>query len=96
MGDLMLVLMCSVISYGSVEIVKPLLKKRVRDRGLYHSFLRLLSAIVGGFMGHELGWLGWHMWLGVGSGMLNSWVVAVLKEKVESKLGVDVDDEGEK
>jgi L-asparagine transporter-like permease len=93
MSELILILMSSVISYGCVEIMKPLVRRISKERGVYYSLLRLLSAITGGFMGYELGWLEWHIWLGVGSGILNSWVVALLKEKVEDKLGVEIEED---
>lgn len=49
--------------------------------------------LVGGLLGYELGWCSYHVWVGVSGGVLSSWIVAVLKEKVEKRLGVSVEDE---
>jgi hypothetical protein len=94
MGDLMLLTMSSVIAYGVTEGLKPLLKYHVRRKAYAQFLTRCVSMSVGGWLGRELGWCDYHVWLGVCGGVLSSWVVAVLKEKVENRLGVSVDDEG--
>jgi len=86
---LVLVVLASTISFGVTEIVKPFVSF-LGDRGRRHSVTRLMAILSGAAVGYTLGpsWL--DVWFGAGAGVLNAWLVAVIKQKVETRLDVQV------
>jgi hypothetical protein len=93
MRESILLVICSVVSYGVTEAMKPIVKWHIKRRAYAQALMRYMSMLVGGLLGYELGWCSYHVWVGVSGGVLSSWIVAVLKEKVEKRLGVSVEDE---
>jgi biotin transporter BioY len=87
----LLVILASTISFGVTEIVKPFVSALVEDRGKRRAIVRLLAILGGVLVGYTLGpsWL--DVWFGAGAGVLNAWLVAVLKEKIEKRLDVHPD-----
>jgi len=87
---LVLVVLASTISFGVTEIVKPFVSVFADDRGRRRALTRLMAILSGAAVGYTLGpsWL--DVWFGAGAGVLNAWLVAVIKEKVERRLDVHV------
>lgn len=87
---LVLVVLASTISFGVTEIVKPFVSVLADDRGRRRALTRLMAILSGAAVGYTLGpsWL--DVWFGAGAGVLNAWLVAVIKEKVEKRLDVHV------
>jgi hypothetical protein len=85
---LVLIVLASTISFGVTEIFKPFASVLAEDRGRKRALTRLMAILAGAAVGYTLGpsWL--DVWFGAGAGVLNAWLVAVLKEKIESKLDV--------
>lgn len=86
-----LIILASTISFGVTEIVKPFVSAFADDRGRRRAIVRLLAILSGAAVGYTLGpsWL--DVWFGAGAGVLNAWLVAVLKEKIEKRLDVHPD-----
>lgn len=87
-----LVLLASVISFGITHIVKPFVKTRDKEKN--KSVVRLISVLFGALVGFTLG-CDWNdTWWGAAAGVLNAWIVAIVKKKLEDKYGVKLDPQG--
>lgn len=83
-----LILLASVIAYGTTEILKPFLKNLFTDKEKSRAVVRLLSIVSGTVVGYTLGSAWMHIWFGTGAGVLNSWLVAIVKKKLEDRYNV--------
>lgn len=83
-----LILLASVFSFGVTEIVKPFMSLLVDGRERRRALTRLCAILSGAIVGYTLGptWL--DLWFGAGAGTLNAWLVALIKEKIEKRIGV--------
>ena len=83
-----LILLASVIAYGTTEILKPFLKNLFTDKEKSRAVIRLFSIISGTIVGYTLGSAWMHIWFGTGAGILNSWIVAIVKKKLEERYNI--------
>lgn len=90
--QLELIVLASVIGFGATHIVKPFVKTRDREKN--KSVVRLIAVLFGALVGFTLG-CDWNdIWWGAAAGVLNAWVVAIVKKKLEDRYGVKLDHQG--
>ena len=83
-NSMSLIIICSVIAYGATEIIKPFLKGVVTDNEKRRATVRLCSVILASIVGFTLGWEWFHLWTGAGAGVLNAYIVKVIKDRLAS------------
>jgi len=86
----------SLITYAITEIAKPLLKSKIKDASLKTFYVRLIACISGGASGYTLVPNSLGFWIGFSSGAINSFVVAIIKHKVEDYVDLDDDKDDDK
>lgn len=91
--DLLLLTLASVISFGVTEILKPFLKSAFKDKEKNRSLTRIFSIAAAAIVGYELGDCTQDTLVGASAGILNSWVIAVIKAKIEEKFHVKLKDQ---
>ena len=79
---LLLMFVCSVLSYTIVEIVKPMYKEK---KGIKVSLSRSLSIILGGVFGYALSQDNLDILLGASAGALNAFLVAWFKGRLKKE-----------
>lgn len=84
-----LIIICSVIGYGVTEITKPFIKGRFDDAEKGRAVVRLVSVLFAAAAGYTLGWAWFHLWCGAGAGVLNAWLVKILKRGTERRFGLE-------
>ena len=84
---ILLFVVCCVASYAVTEIVKPITKHVLKTPAMHKSAIKLVSCVLGAFVGYELSSQSLGLWIGFGCGALNTVVVAKLKNKIK---GADV------
>lgn len=87
------VVICSIVAWTITQIVKPFVKKFIKDKTLHRSVIRVFSAIAGTGCAYfmtpdQIGLI-----IGFCSGSLNAIVVKYAKSYVQSKLPQSVKDE---
>ena len=93
-GDLKTIALASVITWGIIEVVKPLLMILKITGGPKHNLIIRISSVLIGFC------IGWYVYplivgeaspellggfLGASAGILNSSIVAMIKSKIKGK-----------
>jgi len=84
--NIVLITLASVFSFGATEITKPFFK--FRDREKAHALVRLVAVLSGALVAFTLGDEWTDFWMGACAGVLNAWVMAILKNKIETKFQV--------
>jgi hypothetical protein len=87
--NIQLVLVCSFVSWGSIEAIKPLAKQWL-SKPVYTFLFRAVSIIIGGmcgwFFGDDLKTAG----LGCACGAMSTFTVALIKNLILKKAKVDI------
>jgi len=83
-NNMSLIIICSVLAYGATEIIKPFLKGVISDDEKRRATVRLSSVILASLVGFTLGWEWFHLWAGAGAGVLNAYIVKVIKDRLAS------------
>ena len=81
-----LAIICSLVSFGVTQVVKPFWKKADgidKEQGV--ALTRLCAIITGGIVGYTLTYAIVDLWLGAGIGAINTIVAA----KVRKRLGIE-------
>jgi hypothetical protein len=90
---LILFLLSAIISYGSVEVLKLFVNgyishKNIVEEPWWHKPLcRLLSIVVGTGLGVYLGTTYIHCAIGCAAGVMNTFVVMIVKQHIKKKVG---------
>ena len=93
--DVKLVLVCSLVSWGAVQAVKPVLKPIVSPV-LSASILRVLSILIGGASGYAFGSGMESVGVGCACGAVSTFTVALIKRVISKKADIDLEElEGE-
>jgi len=87
--DAKTILVCSFVSWGLVQAVKPIVKRFVPD-GFAKSSLRLLAILVGAGVGFGLESSADGAGVGAACGAMSTFTVALIKKLVSSKAKVDL------
>ena len=93
---LKLIILASIISYGATHIVKPFFKGVFTDREKSKSLVRLFAVITGAGVAQTLGDTWDDIWYGAAAGVLNVWLVAIIKQKLEDKFHVKLESQAER
>jgi len=76
---------CSIVSYAVTEIFKPVAKLYIENADLRAFCIRLVSCIVGAFVGFTLAENMLSIWVGFASGSMNTYVVDALRKYIDKK-----------
>lgn len=87
--EVQLVLVCSLVSWGSVEAIKPLVKSWM-PKPIYTSLFRILSIVVGGLAGLVFGDDVKCAGVGSACGAMSTFTVAIIKSLILKKAKVDI------
>jgi hypothetical protein len=87
--DVQIVLVCSFVSWGVVEAVKPLVKPRL-SQAVNSSVLRVVSILTGAAAGYIFGDGIESAGVGAACGAVSCFTVAVIKKLVSKKVNVDL------
>jgi hypothetical protein len=87
------VVVCSIVAWTITQIVKPFVKKFIKDKTLHRSVIRVFSAIAGTACAYFMTSDQIGLIIGFCSGSLNAIVVKYAKGYIQSKLPQSVKDE---
>ena len=87
--DVKNVLICSFVSWGVIQAVKPLVWRFIPD-SFASSTLRLLAILVGAGVGFGLESSPYGAGIGAACGAMSTFTVALIKKLVSSKAKVDL------
>lgn len=87
-AHLVLVMVASILSFGATEVVKPFVRKMFKDQAQNRSIVRLCAIGVGAWVGYTMGDHSNDILFGAGAGVLNAWLVAIVKAKLEQRFHV--------
>jgi len=83
------ILICSMVSWGLVQAVKPVLKSKVPP-ALSSSILRAIAILAGAGVGFSLDQTASGVGIGAACGTMSTFTVALIKRMVSSKAEVDL------
>lgn len=87
-AHLVLVMVASILSFGATEVLKPFVRKLFKDQAQNRAVVRLCAIGVGAWVGYTMGDHSDDILYGAGSGVLNAWLVAIIKAKLEQRFHV--------
>ena len=90
------VVICSIVAWTITQIVKPFVKKIIKDKTLHNSVIRVFSTIAGMTCAYFLTSDQIGLIIGFCSGSLNAIIVKYAKGYVQSKLPDSVKEESKK
>ncbi len=88
--DIKNILICSFISWGVVQAIKPIVKNRLPEAST--SILRILAILVGCGIGLGLEATSESAGMGAACGAMSTFTVALIKKLVSSKANVDLEE----
>lgn len=88
--DVKNILICSFISWGVVQAIKPIVKNRLPE--VSTSILRILAILVGCGIGLGLEATSESAGMGAACGAMSTFTVALIKKLVSSKANVDLEE----
>lgn len=84
--QIQLAIVCSLVSFGLTQVVKPFWKKDMaKDKAA--ALTRLVAIVAGGVVGYTLTYTVIDLWLGMGVGSINTIAMKLVKKKLS--LGAD-------
>ena len=82
--QIQLAIICSLVSFGMTQVVKPFWKKAESlDKDQASALTRLVAIISGGVVGYTLTYTVIDLWLGMGVGGMNALAVKLMKRKLK-------------
>ena len=87
--DIKHILVCSFVSWGVVQAIKPICKNRL-PKHISDAVLRLAAFIIGGWGGFGMESTAHGAGIGAACGAMSAFTVALIKRMVSSKAKVDI------